>query len=69
MVLAPPRYEHDSPATPALWHSSHMMLLIEIAACFAAIAGAGRLAAAEYTRLRKQKQMTQALTRAFQLAL
>jgi hypothetical protein len=41
-----------------------MMLPIEIAACLAAIAGSARLAAVEFTRARKHRQMTQALSRA-----
>ena len=46
-----------------------MMLLLEIMTsmiCLAAIAGAAKLAASEYTRGRKEKQMTQALCRALQ---
>jgi hypothetical protein len=41
-----------------------MMLPVEIAACLAAIAGSVKVAAAEYSRLRKQRQMSQALVRA-----
>ena len=41
-----------------------MMLPVEITACLVAIAGSVRLAAAEYTRLRRRRQMTQALSRA-----
>jgi hypothetical protein len=41
-----------------------MMLFAEIVTCLAAIAGAARLASTEYARLRKERQMTQALCRA-----
>lgn len=61
----PNRYRHDSQGAPRLPHSSHMMLPVEIVTCLAAIAGAAKLAAIELTRLRKERQMAQALARAF----
>ena len=45
------------------------MLPIEIAACLAAIAGSARVATLEFTRLRKRRQMNQALTRALVVTL
>jgi hypothetical protein len=41
-----------------------MMLPVEIVVCLVAIVGAARVAAVEYTRLRKHRQMSQALVRA-----
>ena len=41
-----------------------MMLPVEITVCLVAIAGSVRLAATEFNRLRKHRQMTQALCRA-----
>ena len=40
------------------------MLPVEIVACLAVIAGSLKFAAAEYSRFRKQRQMSQALVRA-----
>jgi len=44
-----------------------MMLPVEIVTCLAAIAGAAKFAATEYTRHRKHRQMSQALVRALSL--
>ncbi len=44
------------------------MLPVEIVACLAAIGGAVKIASAEYSRLRRQRRMSQAhLLRAFSL--
>jgi hypothetical protein len=41
-----------------------MLLPVEIVACLAAIGGAAKFVAAEYSRFRKERQMSQALVRA-----
>jgi hypothetical protein len=44
-----------------------MMLPVEIVTCLGAIAGVAKLVAVEYSRYRKERQLSQALTRAITL--